>query len=326
MKHYLTFDGGGTTTRAGLYDAEGRFLAEATGGASNPVALGEETSLTVLTQVGHAALAHVGGGVEAVGAALSGAWTSGMGLWLADRLCERFGAARAVVCDDIRPVLFANIGDSPGIMATAGTGSSVVAQMPDGRSDFVGGRGELFGDDGSAFQIGQSALRAAARALDGLGPATVLVTALPEAAGVESFRMLPLWAGKASMRDVARLAETVAQAAGSDPVAALVITEQARRMAEQVRAGFAKTGLPAEAPVLLNGSVFERCPLYLEAFRAHLKTLSVQAEPYLAPVRGHRAALALVRAGRLPDTLLASVGCGEGDARGARGGEHGLDA
>nr|HPJ99369.1 BadF/BadG/BcrA/BcrD ATPase family protein [Candidatus Hydrogenedentota bacterium] len=288
MTHFLAFDGGGTATRAGLYDLQGRLLAEAVGGASNPVALGEERCLEVLTQVGNEALAHANGGLEAVGAALSGTWSSGMGFWLADRLRERFEAARVIVCDDIRPILFANIGDSPGILATAGTGSSVVAQRSDGRSDCVGGRGALFGDDGSAFQIGQSAMRAAARAQDGLGPDTILVALLPEAAGVESFRMLPLWAGRASMRDVAGLAKAVAQAADSDMVARSIITDQAHRMAELVRAGAVKAGLPPDTPVLLNGGVFEQCPLYLDAFRAHLMASGMRGEAFLAPVRGHR--------------------------------------
>jgi N-acetylglucosamine kinase-like BadF-type ATPase len=317
MTHFLAFDGGGTATRAGLYDLQGRLLGEAVGGASNPVALGEDRCLEVLIQVGHEALAHGDGGVEAVGAALSGTWTSGMGLWLAQRLRERFEAARAVVCDDIRPILFANIGDSPGIMATAGTGSSVVAQSSDGRSDSVGGRGALFGDDGSAFQIGQSAMKAAARAQDGLGPDTILVTLLAKAAGVESFRMLPLWAGRASMRDVAGLAKTVAEAADSDLVAKSIIIEQAQRMAELVRAGTAKADLPPDTPVLLNGGVFERCPLYLDAFRAHLTALGMPGDASLAPVRGHRAALALLRAAHLPETLLASVSCGDADGEGA---------
>ena len=216
MRHYLAFDGGGTATRAGLYDEEGHLLREARGGASNPVALGVNACIWVLTQVGREALAGTGLEPEAVGVALSGAWTSGMASWLANRLCEQFRAARAVVCDDIRPVLFANIGDSAGVLAIAGTGSSVVAQMPDGRSDFVGGRGAAFGDCGSAYQIGQSALKAAGHALDGLGPETVLVDLLPKAAGVESFRMLVPWAWHASMRDIARLAETVPALCGLD--------------------------------------------------------------------------------------------------------------
>ncbi|HQE81694.1 MAG TPA: N-acetylmuramic acid 6-phosphate etherase [Candidatus Hydrogenedentes bacterium] len=308
MRHYLAFDGGGTATRAGLYDEEGHLLREARGGASNPVALGVNACIWVLTQVGREALAGTGLEPEAVGVALSGAWTSGMASWLANRLCEQFRAARAVVCDDIRPVLFANIGDSAGVLAIAGTGSSVVAQMPDGRSDFVGGRGAAFGDYGSAYQIGQSALKAAGHALDGLGPETVLVDLLPKAAGVESFRMLVPWAWHASMRDIAGLAETVAAAAGRDAVAAACIAEQAGLMAEQVRAGFRKLELPEDAPVLLNGGLFEHCPRYVEAFRHRLEALGVRSAPRLAPVRGHRAALALVQARHLPKTVLATEG------------------
>lgn len=306
MKHYLAFDGGGTKTRAGLYSGEGRLLREARGQGSNPIAFGMETCLRVLIHVGRKALGDTPLEVEAVGVALSGAWTSGMASWLAKHLLEEFGAGRVVVCDDIRPILFANIGDAPGVIAIAGTGSSVVAQMPDGRSDFVGGRGAAFGDDGSAFQIGQSALKAAGRALDGLGPDTTLVTLLPKAAGVESFRLLVPWAWHASMRDIAGLAETVARAAETDAVAAACVVDQAQLMADQVRAGFRKLRVPEDAPVLLSGGLFEYCTRYFEAFKAHLAELRVHAEPQLATVRGHRAALELVLAQHLPKTVQAT--------------------
>ena len=315
MKHYLAFDGGGTATRAGLYDAEGRLLHEARGDASNPMALGLDTCISVLTDVGREALAGNAGRVDGIGAAISGAWTSGMASWLAGRLCEQFQAPRAVVAGDIRPILFANVGDAPGILAVAGTGSSVVAQASGGLSAFIGGRGAFFGDDGSAFQIGQSALRAAARALDGLAPDTALTELLPEAAGVDSFHMLVPWVRNASIRDIAGLAPAVAQAADYDAVAGECIVAQAERMAEQVRAGFRKHDLPLDTPVLLNGGVFEHCPRYIEAFRIRLRALGVHTVPELAPVRGHRAALAMIRAENLPKTLLASE---------ARMGAHGF--
>lgn len=306
MKYYLTFDGGGTKTRAGLYDEQGRLLREAMGEGSNPIAFGIDTTLHVLTRVGREALGDDALQPDAAGVALSGAWTSGMATWLATRLREAFNTPRVVVCDDIRPILFANIGDAPGVIAIAGTGSSVVAQMPDGRSDFVGGRGAAFGDEGSAFQVGQSALKAAGRALDGLGPDTALTILLPEAAGVESFCMLVPWAWHASMRDIAGLARTVAHAAETDSVAAACIVDQARRMAGQVRAGFRKLNVPDDAPVLLNGGLFEHCPRYFNAFREHLTELDVQGEPHLADVRGHGAALALVLAPHLPETVQAT--------------------
>lgn len=311
MKYYLTYDGGGTATRAGLYDEKGRLLREGRGQGSNPIAFGLDTCISVLTQVGKEVLAETNCEPEGVGVALAGVWTSGMGSYLAKRLSEELRTPRVVLCDDIRPILFANIGDAPGVLAIAGTGSSVVAQMPDGRSDFVGGRGAAFGDDGSAFQIAQSALKAAGRALDGLGPDTVLTTLLPETVNVESFRMLVPWAWHASMRDIASLAQTVTKAAETDSVAAACITEQAQLMANQVHAGFKKVGVPQDAPVLLSGALFEHCPRYFEAFKARLAGLGVQAEPRLAPVRGHRAALELVLADKLPKTVQATEERGE---------------
>lgn len=85
----------------------------------------------------------------------------------------------------------------------------MLAQAADGRSQIVGGRGRLFGDDGSAYQIAVAGLRAAARAADGTADHTALVTALPAAAGVDSLQALVPWSASASKQEVAALAVAV---------------------------------------------------------------------------------------------------------------------
>jgi len=52
----------------------------------------------------------------------------------------------------------------------------------------VGGWGPVYGDEGSAYRIGQMSLRAAAREYDGRGPATALKEALLGALGMGEFR------------------------------------------------------------------------------------------------------------------------------------------
>ncbi len=54
------------------------------------------------------------------------------------------------------------LGGEPGVVVIAGTGSAAYAVFGDGSSHFEGGWGYLFGDEGSAFWIGRSAISLAA--------------------------------------------------------------------------------------------------------------------------------------------------------------------
>ncbi len=62
----------------------------------------------------------------------------------------------------------------PGIVLIAGTGSCCYGRAADGREWRAGGWGGRLDDGGSATALGLAAVRAAIRAGDGRGPATVL--------------------------------------------------------------------------------------------------------------------------------------------------------
>ncbi len=53
MKVMLAIDGGGSRTRAGLYDASGALLAEADGGPANPVDIGVDRCVDLVTSLGN---------------------------------------------------------------------------------------------------------------------------------------------------------------------------------------------------------------------------------------------------------------------------------
>ena len=62
----------------------------------------------------------------------------------------------------------------PGIIVIGGTGSVAYGQNAAGETALAGGWGYLMGDEGSGYDIGLQALRAACQAQDGRGPATTL--------------------------------------------------------------------------------------------------------------------------------------------------------
>jgi len=180
------------------------------------------------------------------------------------------------------------------VLVISGSGSSVLGQDGVGIYVQTGGWGALFGDEGSAYQIAVSALRAAAYATDSMGASTSLRAALPKAAGLQDFHGFKPWGERASKRELAGLAKTVgAEAEGGDAVAKACVEEQALQLAVQVLANLNRiNGAGGPIVVFTHGGVFRNNPLFLETFK---KTLAVHAEIQVKMVEiwGHRAVFAL---------------------------------
>ncbi len=301
---YLALDGGGTSTRAGLYDADGTLRAEAAGGPSNPVAYGLDAGIGVLAALGRSLLDDdASRAVVAVG--LAGVREEEMRAAVAKGLAEALGASRVLVTDDIRPVLFANAGTSPAVLVNAGTGSSVLGQSADGRTAFVGGRGALLGDDGSAYRVAVEALRAAAHAADELGPNTRLLETLPQAAGAEDLDRVSSWAESADKQRVANLAAAVVTAAEEgDAVALDVLRAQADALALQAAAAYQRLDLPPGTHVFLHGGLLAGAPLYRRLFIEALEKRIPGARPESPSLTGHAAVFRVARADKLSPTLL----------------------
>ena len=295
---FLAVDGGGTSSRASLHGSTGEVLASGEGGPSNPAALGLHESLRALAALARTVLrGHKHSSLE-IGAGISGARNAPLRDALARGLCERLHSRRAAVCSDVDALMLANFGDQAGIVTIAGTGSSVVAKTAGGELRLFGGRGALFGDDGSAYGLAVRALRAAAAFIDGLGEATDLVDALTHAAGRNAFAELVGWSRTATKSDVARLAHAVTSLAErGDRVAMNCVDEQALHLANLAQAAAKTMDLPRRVPVYVAGGLFEQCTLYRDRFAAFVTEQDFSASPCLAPKRGTDAALALLITG-----------------------------
>jgi N-acetylglucosamine kinase-like BadF-type ATPase len=287
----LAFEGGATATQVGLYTEDRQVLAETTAGPCNATEYGLSHCVDLL----HSAARSLTDERPSLAAAgISGAKEPALRDGIARALCTELGAARALVTDDLHPILFASAGTNPALLVIAGTGSSVLAQTGDGQSVLIGGRGRLFGDEGSAYQIAVQALRAAAHALDGMGPPTGLVGALPAAAGVATFADMVRWGAEASKRDIAALAKTVdALAADGDEVAVRCITGQAECLAAQTIAAAGRLSLPVGTRIYLNGGLFQHSSPFLAAYNAALIRKNPDARCARPVFRGHRAVLEL---------------------------------
>ena len=112
-----------------------------------------------------------------------------------------------------------------GGLVIAGTGSAGIARVG-ATTTIIGGRGFQLGDDGSAARLGETALRATLRALDGLEPMSELARALERHFGDDPLRMTR-WAAEAKPGDYGAFAPQILDLAKSGDARAREIAGEA---------------------------------------------------------------------------------------------------
>ncbi|HTR46025.1 MAG TPA: BadF/BadG/BcrA/BcrD ATPase family protein [Verrucomicrobiae bacterium] len=175
--HYVGFDGGGSKTECLLADAEGRIVARATAGPSNPMRTGYARAWFALSEAGDKVLAAAkihAEHVRAICAGLGGAGRSGVVRRVTTFLEGSFPNATIRVTTDLEIALEAAFGAGEGMILLAGTGSAAFGRDAAGKTARAGGRGPWVSDEGSAFDIGRSAVRAVTLAEEHRGQATEL--------------------------------------------------------------------------------------------------------------------------------------------------------
>lgn len=261
-KLYLGVDGGQSSTKALVGDAQGEILGRGVGGPCNHARLGE----------GRAKLEKALS--EAVGQALAP-----LGITLPEAHFHRICIGMSGGPDDKREIiqsliqadsydvttdghiaLYGALGGGAGAVVISGTGSIALSRDDEGRIWRAGGWGYVFGDEGSAFDIARRSLRASLAAEEGWGPRTTLRTALLDATQSDTAnQLLHRWyAGefsRAQTADWSRLAEEAA--AQGDAIARSVLDGAGNCLAQLAAAAAGMAALPAgRAKICPIGGVF----------------------------------------------------------------------
>ncbi|MFZ5832662.1 MAG: N-acetylglucosamine kinase [Planctomycetota bacterium] len=308
----LGVDGGGTKTVAWLARRDARWLtADAEHppdelllgqGAAGPVNLqsvGLETTCENLDRAIVAAFMDAGvtpGRLFAAVLAMAGSDRAENRRAIQSWAEARQLSARLEVVHDALPVLAAGAPQGRGVALIAGTGSLAFGRNGTGETARAGGWGYLFGDEGSGYQLGVAALRAAAKAADGRGPATVLQDRLLERFGLSAAEGLVSfvypWAGDRGR--IAALAEiVVATAKEGDAVAEALLEMSASSLAEMVAAVARRLALDnGPFPLALAGGLLtgendlrERLARRLRGFGLQIEQAVVVRQPVLGAVR-----------------------------------------
>jgi N-acetylglucosamine kinase-like BadF-type ATPase len=172
--YVLGIDAGGTKTVCYLADRDGRVVGEGRGGGANLQAHGELEVEKVLHGVIDQAI-----GDRAILPSAVCLGVAGVDRPEDDRtvraIMRRLGfKTHTLVVNDALIALVAGLGDEPGVVLIAGTGSIAYGVNEAGYAARAGGWGFVLGDEGSGYWIGRQALAAVVREADGRGPSTQL--------------------------------------------------------------------------------------------------------------------------------------------------------
>jgi len=295
MKVVLAIDGGGSRTRCLAIDQRGRIVSEAETGPSNHLLVDEKVVATSLAEaIDHTLqLADLRRDeVACISAGLAGVDFDGNGAPQMEELFGQLGFENLVVNGDM---IIAHAGAlllHPGVVALAGTGSVVLGVDLDGKRVKVGGWGPIYGDEGSAYRIGEMSLRAAAKAYDKRGPATRLTEALVESLGLKEFResVAQVYVKGMEPRDIAALSRVAYEVAETgDEVARSIFFHAGDELADSVEAAIRQLNFQSsEVKVSYQGSVMSSCGLLRERFVGQLQrrlprvvVLSPEFEPVI---------------------------------------------
>ncbi len=298
---FLGIEGGATRTTGVLADSDLRVVARFVGRPTNLYAINEEEARGALTEIVAGLVSAARAPKDSLAASafcMAGARTaSDLARWRP--LVETLGLpGPLLITHDAAAGLAAGSADGTGILVVCGTGSLVYGRRADGAEKFVGGRGPLLGDEGSGFDIGHRALRAALRSADGRGPKSLLERLIPERLGLAGLDALVPWASPFAKDRVAGVAPIVFEAAEAGDAAARQIVQGAvEELARAVEVAVRELWpSPGDAPrVVFYGGVLRNQPAMRCALAEAIGRFTPEAACSLPEVEGAVGAARLAR-------------------------------
>lgn len=227
---HVGVDLGGTWVRVAATDASGRcrqFKAPAPALADLPAVL---TRLWRRWRLDRSR-------VDGLAVASRGVWTTAERGRLARGI--RAFASRVRVLSDAEAAYLGALGDAPGVLLLAGTGSMALGRDGRGRWIRAGGLGPLLGDEGSAFWIGREWLRGSARPADFARLRRILGSPQPVA------------------RIAALATVVVRRARAGSPRARAIVSEAQDALADLLLAAAKRVGVPPPIPTSWTGALLD---------------------------------------------------------------------
>lgn len=278
MRYVIAVDGGQSSTLALVATDDGRILGYGRGGASNHIH--EPGGIERLTKALHDS---IGGALQDANLRADVIDAACLGLSGGPLIALEIGrwllpAAQITVHKDL-VTAWAGAGlGQPGVIIIAGTGAAAYGRLADEREVRAGGWGYLMGDEGSAYDIGIAALKAAACASDGRGPLTALSERIPAHLAVDNLRAVHglIYSEQISRPQIAGLAAVVGQAAhDGDGVARSLLAQAGEHLGRAAAAVIEALDMAEDGlPVYVTGGVFAAGDYVLGPLRVVVESVS----------------------------------------------------
>lgn len=285
----LGVDGGGTKTTAWLARAvsgqEPIILGRGAAGTSNLRAAGAQVALENLKAAVDLAWSdaqRVPQTARCAVLALSGSGHPETQRQILDWAHKLQLAEQTQIVHDAAPVLAAGTPEGKGVALIAGTGAVAYGANAEGATSVAGGWGYLFGDEGSAYWLGQTALRAVSQASDGRGPDTSLTQSVLTRLQVMEAREIlsPLLRSEDVRQAIASLADLVTDAAmQGDAVAEQIVQQGVNYLAALVQSVARELSLGSNFPLALTGGVLCGCSHVRKSLREGLSHAGLKPTP-----------------------------------------------
>jgi N-acetylglucosamine kinase-like BadF-type ATPase len=268
MTLVLGVDGGGSKTHAAVCDDQGTLIGAGTAGPSNWETVGLRGACDSVSDAVERALR----GSDARRSDLDAAVFGLAGVdWPSDvpRLEAAFqplglGCAATIINDSFI-ALRAGVTAPWGVVVIAGTGTVAAGQNRAGKTFRTLGLGRVLGDEGSASDVSEAALRAVARAYVGRGPATTLSDGLCRQKGVGSVAQLLEEFSRGGEPEVNAAPLVLEHAARGDRAAIEIVEWAGRELGEAARVVATNLDMLSEPfELVLSGGLFHGASKLLE--------------------------------------------------------------
>ncbi|HTZ75123.1 MAG TPA: BadF/BadG/BcrA/BcrD ATPase family protein [Candidatus Aquilonibacter sp.] len=295
--YILGFDGGGSKTECLLANGEGKVLARATTGPSNPMRAGYMRAWFALGEAADSVMARqkiTSDSIAGICVGLGGAGRPGVVRRVTSYFERSFPHAEIRVTTDLEIALEAAFSEGEGVLLLAGTGSAAFGRDGNGRTARAGGRGPWFSDEGSAFDIGREAVKAVSLADERRAPETALTNRIISPHAWRDWTLLLDAVAKNADDVFPKIFPFVAQSADKgDAVAQRILTVAAASLARLAQAVAKDLGWHDRAVNIAKaGGVFGHSKFFDSAIDAEIakvlpqgRVKELEASPVEAAVR-----------------------------------------
>lgn len=244
INYYLGLDGGGTSSKAYLADADANIIASVNGPSANYQVIGikklkNSLNKTIELLLSQADLAKENNIIERASFGLAGIDTKIDYNKLMPVIAQNSYINKFSLFNDSELALIGANTSRIGMILISGTGSIALARDKNLYQKRVGGWGHLFDDEGSGYNIAINALNYIFKAYDGRGRKTFIRDLFLQQLEIkdEADLLEKVYVNKMTRSQIADLAKLVFVAANrGDYIARKIINEAAASLAELIKA------------------------------------------------------------------------------------------